>query len=92
MTPITHSNIDRVVHSDIRHHVKRALAVGFAIEAHWRKDTNGQPVETVVFDGERAGQARGGDAEWGDWDEKTQTIRFDDHPSERVGLNGEAVL
>lgn len=47
------------------------------------------PVETLVIDGERAGQVVNADAQWGDWDEATQTIRLDSGPV--VGLDGSAV-
>ncbi len=78
-----------VVHTNLRKTVESAIADGSSVTMHWRRDHRGQLVETVVIDGERAGQACGGDATWGDWDERTRTIRPDSDPHSSVGLDGE---
>ena len=42
-----------------------------------RAGNSGESIETLIV-GDRAGQAQGGDAAWGDWNEKDQTITMDD--------------
>ncbi|GEL75517.1 hypothetical protein [Myxococcus virescens] len=46
-------------------------------------------VTTLVVDGVRAGQASNATAQWGDWDEVSQTVRLDS--GDVVDLDGDTV-
>lgn len=69
-------SLGHITHADLRFEAERAIREGAPVERHWRVDDHSPYVETVVI-GDRAGQASGGNATWGDWDAAAEVLRPD---------------
>ena len=68
---------ETIIHSDLRTEAERAVAEGIHVERHIRTNSvMPLAVETVII-GDRAGQASGGNATWGDWDADAEVLRPD---------------
>lgn len=63
---------------DLHEEAIASLGRGESVRYHCERAKNsGESIETLIV-GDRAGQAQGGDAAWGDWSDKYQTITMDD--------------
>lgn len=77
-------DVDSVRHVDLRKEAGRLYVDGSDFQViHVGK------VETLIF-GDRAGQAAGGDAVWGDWDAEDEVLRPDGE-GKAYGLDGKEV-
>lgn len=72
-----------LTHVDLKKEALKAYNDGFDFQT-----VRMGPVETLIV-GDRAGQAAGGDASWGDWSAEDETIRMDS--GVRVDLYGRKV-
>lgn len=70
-------SLGRIVHSDLRFEAERAVLEGAPVERHIRTNSVVPLVVETVVIGDRAGQASGGNATWGDWDAAAEVLRPD---------------
>ncbi|WAM23792.1 hypothetical protein [Myxococcus sp. NMCA1] len=90
VTTIIAENLEAIVSPSLHTVAKLALAQGQSVELYRGKWRHSQAVETLVVDGDRAGQWAGGDASWGDWNEATKTVALDE-TAHVMNLDGEDV-